>query len=244
MSDQHRIDPPSPFVVEWIRAVAGDLREPRRALDVAMGRGRHTGVLADAGLRVFGVDSRFDAVRDAVERAAREGVVVRGWCADLTRGGLPRNRFELLLVTRYLQRDLFHALRETLVPGGVVIYETFTEAQRAHGRGPASPDHLLQPGELQRHFADFDMLFAEEVIEPEAVARIVARRPAGACFGSPSQAQSSQRKQTTPLSSPWTAPFSAAGRSLRRRSLYSYDCPPISCRLLISESGSRAGRDS
>ena len=41
----------------------------RRALDVAMGRGRHALALARAGFRVFGVDARFDAVRDAVAAA-------------------------------------------------------------------------------------------------------------------------------------------------------------------------------
>ena len=61
---------------------------------------------------------------------------------------LPRECFELVIVSRYLQRDLFPALGRSLVPGGVILYETFTEAQRAFGSGPTSPDHLLAAGEL------------------------------------------------------------------------------------------------
>ncbi len=57
-----------------------------------------------------------------------------------------------------------------------MLFETFTEAQRAHGRGPTSPDHLLAPGELRARFDALEVLFYEEVVEPEAVARIVARR--------------------------------------------------------------------
>ena len=57
-----------------------------------------------------------------------------------------------------------------------MIYETFTVNQRRLGFGPTSPDHLLEPGELRRHFEGFDVLFYEEVDAPEAVARIVARR--------------------------------------------------------------------
>src|SRR5258706_10999337 len=140
-------DPPSPFVVEWAPRLAGAVPDLRRALDVAMGRGRHAGILAAAGFRVFGVDVKFDAVRDAVTRTAAAGMTVRAWCADLTTTPLPRERFELLLVTRYLQRDLFRQLPHVLTPRGVVIYETFTEAQRALGRGPTSADHLLRPGE-------------------------------------------------------------------------------------------------
>jgi SAM-dependent methyltransferase len=169
-------DPPSSFVSEWVARVAGPA--PRqRALDVAMGRGRHTLLLARRGYRAFGVDRNFDAVQDARERAAGEALEIITWCADLEISDLPRAQFELLVVTRYLQRDLFPAIRNTVAPGGMVLYETFTEAQRALGWGPRSPVHLLKPGELRSSFDGFDVLFYEEVNAPEAVARLVARRP-------------------------------------------------------------------
>lgn len=173
-------DRPSQFVVNWARDVAGICPPPRRALDLAMGRGRHAVVLAGCGFRVFGVDLKLDAVRDAIGRGRAQGLQVRGWCADLSVFPLPREHFDLILVSRYLQRDLFVALTAALAPGGVVLYETFTEAQRALGRGPTSPDHLLAPGELRARFASLDVLFYQEIGEPEAVARIVARKPAGA----------------------------------------------------------------
>src|SRR5207237_6862524 len=98
------------------------------------------------------------------------------WCADLTRGALPAARFDLIVVTRYLQRDLFPSLRAALTPGGVMLYETFTIAQRDLGRGPTSPDHLLGRGELRRRFEGLEILFDEEVSAPDAVARLAARR--------------------------------------------------------------------
>jgi tellurite methyltransferase len=82
-----------------------------------------------------------------------------------------------VVVTRYLQRDLFPAIRDAAVPGGLVAYETFTIHQRALGTGPKSPDHLLAPGELAAAFSGFEVLFYEEVTGPEALARILARRP-------------------------------------------------------------------
>jgi tellurite methyltransferase len=168
---------PSPFVEQWIEAVRPIVPAPRRAMDVAMGRGRHVLVLARNGFRTFGVDKSLEAVRDACMRASRENLTVRGWCADLTRSALPRHRFELAVVARYLQRDLFDGIRDALVPGGFVIYETFTTDQRALGAGPRSPDHLLERGELRERFADFEQLFYQEVVEREAVARLVARKP-------------------------------------------------------------------
>jgi SAM-dependent methyltransferase len=177
MSEIARADLPSAFVVHWSAALADRVRAPRRALDVAMGRGRHALALASAGYRVYGVDVKIDAVRDAVQRAAARGFLVRGWAGDLTRPALPSDSFDLILVTRYLQRDLFPSLRDALARGGFIVYETFTERQRDLGWGPASADHLLQPGELRSYFDGFDVLFDEEVHQPEAVARIVARKP-------------------------------------------------------------------
>jgi tellurite methyltransferase len=174
---------PSPFIVEWIDRI-GRERGPstglgagadRRALDVAMGRGRHALPLARAGFKTFGVDLKLDAVREAIADARGEGVTVHGWCADLTQHPLPRAQFDLVVVSRYLQRDLFPDLRGALVPGGVVIYETFTTHQRALGRPPTSADHLLEPGELRERFDGFDLLAYEEVLAPDAVARLAAR---------------------------------------------------------------------
>lgn len=132
-------------------------------------------LLADSGFCTFAVDNRVDALRDAAAAVSARGGRLRAWCADLTAAPLPERRFELLLVTRYLQRDLFPALKRAVVPRGFIVYETFTESQRAHGTGPTSADHLLRAGELREQFADCDVLFYEEVTEPEAVARIVAR---------------------------------------------------------------------
>ena len=164
-------DPPSPFVAEWAAQVGG-----RNAIDVAMGRGRHALMLARLGLRTFGVDRQFAAVRDSVRRARAENLVVRGWCGDLEQIPLPRDVFDIVVVTRYLQRDLFPSIRSMARRGGVVIYETFTVNQRSLGFGPTSPDHLLEPGELARRFDGFEVVFYEEVTAREAVARIVARR--------------------------------------------------------------------
>jgi SAM-dependent methyltransferase len=166
---------PSPFIVEWLERIARERGGHPRALDVAMGRGRHAVPLARAGFKTFGVDIRIEAVREAIDTARREGVRVEGWCADLTRCALPAARFDLVIVSRYLQRELFADLRNAVVPGGVVVYETFTTAQRALGRPPTSPDHLLEPGELRERFDGFDLLFYEEVLAPDAVARVAAR---------------------------------------------------------------------
>jgi tellurite methyltransferase len=178
MSDHRHDDPPSPLVARWSADLLASVPSRRRALDIAMGRGRHARLLADAGYSVFGVDWQIDAVRDATTRTGRDRL--HAWVADLTSHPLPHEAFELIVVTRYLQRDLFPAIAAALVPGGVLVYETFTTRQRALGWGPKSSEHLLEPGELQTRLRDAGLieLFSEETVAPEAVARFVGRRPA------------------------------------------------------------------
>ena len=113
MADRSTSDLPSPFVVQWTAAVAPALPGKRRVLDVAMGRGRHARFLSELDVAVYGVDRDFDAVRSVVREAAARGRIVRGWCADLTAFPLPRRAFEMVVVTRYLQRDLMHAIRRS-----------------------------------------------------------------------------------------------------------------------------------
>jgi tellurite methyltransferase len=158
--------------------VSNQIPSPRCALDVAMGRGRHAFLLAAAGFRTFGVDNRLEVIVDTVRQARSGGFELHAWCADLTMPALPTERFDLVVVTRYLQRDLCPVLVESIAPGGFLLYETFTELQKGRGRGPQSPEHLLRVGELRSLFADLDEIFYEELTEPvdDALARLAARK--------------------------------------------------------------------
>jgi tellurite methyltransferase len=171
-------DPPSSFVAEWIIILSTQISAPRRALDLAMGRGRHAFLLAAAGFKTFGVDRNHDVVLETVSHARRRGLELHGWCADLAMPALPPGRFDLIVVARYLQRDLCAALIEAIAPGGFLLYETFTERQKGRGRGPQSPSHLLKSGELRSLFADLDEVFYEELTDPadDALARLAARK--------------------------------------------------------------------
>jgi hypothetical protein len=66
-------------------------------------------------------------------------------------------------------------------PGGLLMMETFLDAQRDAGWGPTSEEHLLRPGELARLVAPLTIVHGREVLETvdsnrwRAVASIVAR---------------------------------------------------------------------
>ena len=129
---------PSPWIVQWAGLIAADAT----VLDVAAGSGRHTRFFADRGNKVTAID------RDISALAAQPNIEIRQ--ADLEDGSpwpLPGRTFGAVVVTNYLHRPLFPALLDALMPGGVLLYETFMEGNERFGR-PSRPEFLLKDGEL------------------------------------------------------------------------------------------------
>jgi len=136
-SDLKFVSAPSEWVVRCAPLILGG----GRVLDVACGTGRHTRFLIKEGFQVEAVD------RDVSALAFLPGVVTRQ--ADLEGEPWPYSagEFDGIVVTNYLHRPLFLHLFEALAPGGVLIYETFSEGNQRLGR-PRNPDYLLKSGEL------------------------------------------------------------------------------------------------
>ena len=171
---------PSSFLLEDF-----DLLPRGLALDVAMGEGRNAIYLASRGFDVDGVDADPEAVSRARSAARKLGVPIRAVVGNLQDGTyiLPIETYNIILCVNYLHRPLFQDIRSGLVPGGVVLYQTFTREQTQFGK-PRNPDHLLEPGELKQAFAGYEILRYRERIGParrtgemRAIASIVARKP-------------------------------------------------------------------
>jgi len=151
-------------------------------LDLACGTGRNGLALARQGIPVVFADRSTTAL-EAVKRDLTLGRLPgRTWQVDLelpdTRP-LSGQKFSAIIVFRYLHRPLFPALLDAVMPGGLVVYETFTVGNRRFGR-PHNPDFLLLPGELKDLFKAWEIVFHSEGIlhNPDrAMARIVARKP-------------------------------------------------------------------
>lgn len=135
--------------------------------------------LAARGFQVTGLDRSEEALRSA--RAYGHGMQAdlenAPW--PLLEDGAPQ-RFDLVLVTNYLWRSLFHTLLQSLAPGGLLLYETFAAGNETVGK-PARPDFLLQPGELLQRCQGLTVVAYEAgfLTQPERfVQRIAAIAPA------------------------------------------------------------------
>ncbi len=165
---------------EWVVRFAPLLRTGGEVLDFACGDGRHARWLAERGFRVEAVDRDTGALASL---ATVPGMQVRE--ADLENDPWPyRGRhFDGIVVTNYLFRPRLAELLDCIVPGGVLIYETFMLGNERHGK-PSNPDFLLRPGELLERLHDGYLIVAFEQGEvalprPAVVQRVCAiRQPA------------------------------------------------------------------
>lgn len=189
---------PSAFLLEKFALIEAEL-VGGRILDLACGNGRNGLHLVKAGHAVTFADrseEQLQRVQAAlvslgsenakdIREAANNSAV---WQVDLEETGkakLPKNEFELILVFNYLHRPLMVELIDAVVPGGYVIYQTFTTEQPRFGR-PTNEDFLLRPGELNAVFSDWQQLSSFEGLrqiiddggrgETSACANIVVRK--------------------------------------------------------------------
>ena len=154
---------------EWVARCAPPVTRGS-ILDVACGDGRHAVFFQKRNLEVHAVD------RKRVELPG-----VRFVEADLEDGSpwpYAGQQFSAVVVTNYLHRPLFPALRASLAPGGVLIYETFMRGNERFGK-PSNPEFLLRPGELLEAFAGLDVIaFEQGVVQrprPAAIQRLCGR---------------------------------------------------------------------
>lgn len=151
-----------------------DLLPMGLALDFAMGEGRNAIYLATRGFDVDGVDGDAAAVAAARRAARRLGAPIRAVVGNLEDGTyiIPIETYDVIIVFNYLDRQLFREIKEGVKPGGVVVYETFTEDSPPHDPSDG-PGELLRNGELREVFHDWEILRYHE----NATAGIVARKP-------------------------------------------------------------------
>ncbi len=172
---------PDPWVQAQARWLTGG-----RALDVACGRGRHTLWLARLGYQVDAVDISYVGLQGLADRIESERLAdrVRLIQADLEVWRPRPNAYDLILVTRYFNRDLIASFAQALRPGGMTLYLTFhTDWLKIHPEFTA--EYMLQPGEFTTLFADWEWLAYEERRLPpggedraDCTSAILARKPA------------------------------------------------------------------
>jgi SAM-dependent methyltransferase len=176
--------PPSPFFVKQTARLSSAAKLGP-VVDLACGRGRHCIAAAEGGAYAIGVDRNPELLAELCAVARERGLRVDAVRADLENPAeipLKPGCCAAILVFRFLFRPLAPRIEEALLPGGLLLFETFTVRQRELAGGPRNPAFLLAEGELPELFPGLEVLaFWEGVTEgpqPAALARLAARKPA------------------------------------------------------------------
>ena len=181
----HIGEEPSAWVRRWSHLVSpGGV-----VLDVACGQGRHARWFHALKHPLALVDRSQSAIESiAIPAHACEAVT-----ADIENGPWPfaGREFAAVVVINYLWRPLLPTLLASLAPGGVLIYETFTQGNETVGK-PSRADFLLRPGELLALCQGLRVVAFEDGFEegpsgqsPRFVQRIAAVREVPNPIGKP-----------------------------------------------------------
>ncbi len=145
---------PSRIVQEYALLAPGG-----KALDLACGNGRNSVFLAHHGFRVDAVD-----ISDVgLSRFSDQSPEIFPICMDLDRFDIPEKKYAIILNIRYLSRRLFPYIRDGLMPGGILIFETYMEGEPDEDDPtPSCRDYLLRENELLHAFLRLRIIYYRE----------------------------------------------------------------------------------
>lgn len=132
-----------------------------RALDLACGRGGNALLLAASGLETHAWDISRVALDQLAEHARTAGIGITTRQCDLALERPAEASFDVIVVSRFLDRALLPCLVSALTQGGLLFYQTFI-TDKIEGIGPSNPDYLLEPNELLHMFSNLHILLYRE----------------------------------------------------------------------------------
>ena len=139
---------PSSWIIEHMQ----HLKAGSTVLDLACGKGRHTALLLDKGFRVCAVDIDTEHVTNLTKEYIKQGACeIVSLDLEKSSEWPLTQKFNGIIVTNYLHRPIMQHIADALLPGGVLIYQTFMQGNEAFGK-PSNPKFLLEEDELKNTF--------------------------------------------------------------------------------------------
>jgi tellurite methyltransferase len=131
------------------------------ALDLACGTGGNALFLSRHGLSVSARDISAVAIATLESNAQRENLPISTHVCNIDDLDWETCRFDVIVVSRYLDRSLAHKLSESLNEQGLLFYQTFITTQLS-ASGPRNPAYLLADNELLSMFPSLRVRYYRE----------------------------------------------------------------------------------
>lgn len=131
------------------------------ALDLACGLGANAVFLAEQGLSVTAWDISTVAINKLLAYAGQQGLNINASQENIVAGSFTGCSFDVIVVSRFLDRGLSDAIIGALKPQGLLFYQAFTR-QKTSRNHPNNPDYLLTENELLALFSPLRVIFYRE----------------------------------------------------------------------------------
>ncbi|QPJ61072.1 MAG: methyltransferase domain-containing protein [Candidatus Nitronauta litoralis] len=146
-----------------------------KVLDIAMGEGRNGVYLAANGFEVEGIDISEVGLKKAHKLAAQNNTRIATRVVDLENAQLEKDKYDVVLCTYYMQRNLIPQMKAAVKKGGMVVFETYNEDYLKYRK--FNPEWVLKHNELLELFKDFKIIRYQAFDDgTEAYSSIIAQR--------------------------------------------------------------------
>ena len=114
-------------------------------LDIACGSGRHSIYAASKGYKVISLDISKEKILNF--KSIKSIYPIQIDIEASNAWPFKYKTFDAVIVTNYLYRPIFQNIINSIKPGGILLYETFSIENSIFGK-PNNPKYLLKPQEL------------------------------------------------------------------------------------------------
>lgn len=122
-----------------------------KALDLACGLGENALFLAEQGLDTYAWDASSTAINKLHLLAFNKNLNIHTKQVIIEQNTLPKDTFDVIIITHFLDRSLTNAIMESLKLGGLLFYQTYVR-EKIGSSGPKNPTYLLARNELIKLF--------------------------------------------------------------------------------------------
>ena len=131
------------------------------ALDLACGRGGNALYLAARGFSTRAWDVSAVAIQSLSDVAAHNSLPLMTEQRDVTADPPASGSFDIIVVSRFLDRALAPAICAALREHGLLFYQTFIR-EKVGDTGPNNPAYRLEANELLRLFQSLHLIYYHE----------------------------------------------------------------------------------
>jgi 2-polyprenyl-3-methyl-5-hydroxy-6-metoxy-1,4-benzoquinol methylase len=118
-----------------------------RALDLACGLGENALLLAKQGLATEAWDISDCALQKLQKKSIANALSIHTCTRKITADSFVPNTFDVIVISRFLDRSICDAIMKGLKFNGLLFYQTYTQCKSSE-LGPKNPRFLLAENEL------------------------------------------------------------------------------------------------